>query len=147
MSELNTKDFLQQIELFDNHINNKLEELERLRSLTLKITSSLKQDVVSASGSQDKLGDAVAKIVDLQNEINQSIDLYVDRKREVNRVLEQIRDVDYFQVLSKRYLLYEPWEQIAMEMGYTYRHITRLHGEALQAVRKILNEKDVLKCP
>jgi len=34
-----------------------------------------------------------------------------------------------------------------MEMGYTYRHITRLHGEALQAVRKILNEKDVLKCP
>lgn len=147
MSELNTKDFLQQIELYDNHINNKLEELERLRSLTLKITSSLKQDVVSASGSQDKLGDAVAKIVDLQNEINQSIDLYVDRKREVNRVLEQITDVDYLQVLSKRYLLYEPWEQIAMEMGYTYRHITRLHGEALQAVRKILNEKDVLKCP
>lgn len=147
MSELNTKDFLQQIELFDNHINNKLEELERLRSLTLKITSSLKDDVVSASGSQDKLGDAVAKIIDLQDEINQSIDLYVDRKREVNRVLEQITDVDYLQVLSKRYLLYESWEQIAMEMGYTYRHITRLHGEALQAVRKILNEKDVLKCP
>lgn len=147
MSELNTKDFLQQIELFDNHINNKLEELERLRSLTLKITSSLKDDVVSASGSQDKLGDAVAKIIDLQDEINQSIDLYVDRKREVNRVLEQITDVDYLQVLSKRYLLYESWEQIAMEMGYTYRHITRLHGEALQAVRKILTEKDVLKCP
>ena len=147
MSELNAKDFLQQIELFDNHINNKLEELERLRSLTLKITSSLKQDVVSSSGSQDKLGDAVAKIVDLQNEINQSIDLYVDRKREVNSVLEQIKDVDYFKVLSKRYLLYEPWEQIAVEMNYTYRHITRLHGEALQAVQKILNEKDVLKCP
>lgn len=144
MAEIDAKAYLQQVELFDNHINNKLEELDRLRSLTTKITTSMKHDVVSSSGSQDKLGDAVAKIIDLQTEINDAIDSYVDRKREVSSIIERIQDVDQSKVISKRYLLYEPWEQIAIEMGFTYRHITRIHGEALQTVRELLKGKT---CP
>lgn len=140
MAEIDAKAFLQQVELFDNHIATKLEELDKLKALTLKITTSLKQDVVSSSGNQDKLGDAIAKIVDLQAEINKSIDEYVDRKREVNKVLEKVHKPDHFAVLSKRYLLYESLEQIAYEMHMTYRNVCYIHGDALKAVGEILKE-------
>ena len=132
------KSYLLQAKLYDTHINNKLEELARLKDLSLRVTSSLKPDVVSTSGNHDKIGDAVAKIVDLETEINQAIDAYVDKKREISRLIEQVQDPDQLTVLHKRYIQYEHWEQIACEMGFTYRNICYIHGRALQAVTKLM---------
>lgn len=125
------KRLLQQVRLFDIHINSKLEELDKLKALTLKITTTIKPDVVSSSGNQDKIGDAVARIVDLQNEINQAVDSYIDRKKLVSDIIERIEDPDHVAILYKRYFHYERWEQIACEMNWGIRHTTRIHGYAL----------------
>ena len=53
------KSFLQQVELCDKHINNKLEQVAQLRELATKITATWKQDVVSGGGDQDKIGYAL----------------------------------------------------------------------------------------
>ena len=127
------KRMLQQVRLFDIHINSKLEELDKLKALTLKITTTIKPDVVSSSGNQDKIGDAVARIVDLQNEINQAADKYVDRKKYVSDIIERIEDPDHVAILYKRYFHYERWEQIACEIGCTYRNVCYIHGKALAA--------------
>lgn len=132
------KEYLEQIQLCDKHINNKLEELARLNALALKVTSSLKQVAVFGSGTQDKVGDAVSRIVDLQREINDDIDRYCDKKAEVRKLIEQIKDPDQLDVLSKKYLLYESLEQIACEMGFTYRNVCYIHGRALQAVAELM---------
>ena len=141
MAEAEAKEYLRQIELLDSLINCKLEEVDNLKALTTKITTTLKQDVVSSSGSQDKLGDIVAKIVDYEAEIDQMIDELIDRKREISNIIEKVSDPDQLKVLCKRYLLFEPWEQIAWELGYTYRHTTRIHGDALLAVQEIMKGK------
>lgn len=138
MAEIDAKGYLQQVERFENLITAKLEEMDRLRALTTKITSSWKDDVVSSSGSKDKLGDAIAKIIDLQTEINETIDEYVDRKREVSSVLEKVENSNQLAVLTKKYLLYESLEQIAVEMNMTYRNVCYIHGEALLAVADLL---------
>lgn len=140
MAEIDAKAYLMQVERYDNMIGLKIEEMDRLRALTTKITASWKQDVVSASGSQDKLGDAIAKIVDLQTEINDAIDTYVDRKREVSSIIEKIENQNQFAVLSKKYLLYESLEQIAVEMHMSYRNVCYIHGEALLAVNELLKK-------
>ena len=59
------KAYLQKIRLYDTHINNEVAEMSRLKDMVTNITPTLKDDVVSGSGSKDKLGDTVAKIVDL----------------------------------------------------------------------------------
>lgn len=135
---VDAKSYLRQVKLFDTHINHKLEEMQRLKDLSLRVTSSLKPDVVSTSGNQDKIGDAVAKIVDLEREINDAIDVYVDKKREISSLIEKVEDPDQLAVLYKRYIQYEHWEQIACEMGFTYRNICYIHGRALQAVTKLM---------
>lgn len=134
------QEFLQQIELCDTHITNKLEELDRLNSLLTKITTSLSMAPAHGSGNQDKVGNAIAKIVDLEKEINDEIDHYVDKKAEVKRVLDRIKNPDQLKVLSKHYLLYESLEQIAWEMGFSYRNICYIHGRGLQAVEEIMKE-------
>lgn len=138
MAEIDAKAYLKQIRLYDTHIQTKLEELSQLKASITKITTTLKADVVSSSGSQDKLGDAVAKIVDLQNEINADIDRFVDAKKEVSSVLEKMDDPDQLQVLERRYVLFETFEQIAYEMNMTYRNVCYIHGKALLSVKAIL---------
>ena len=133
------KAFLMKIELLDAHINNRINDLRELRSLVTKITATISEVSVSGSGNQDRLGDSVAKIVDLQDEINQKIDKYVNLKREISAMLEQIQDPDQVKVLHKRYFEYKPWEKIACEMGYSYRNVCYIHGKALQAFEALMD--------
>lgn len=136
------KEYLEQIQLCDKKINNKLEELSRLNALAYKVTSSLKQVAVFGSGTQDKVGDAVSRIVDLQREINSDIDKYCDQKAEVRALIDQVKNPDELDVLSKRYLLYESLEQIAWEMGFTYRNVCYIHGRALQTVAGLMKGEE-----
>lgn len=135
------KAYLQQIKLHDARIERNIEELDNLRSMTTKITATWKDDVVSGTGNQDKLGAAVAKIVDLQTEIGKDIDAYIDMKRSVWNLLEKIQNPEQLQVLYKRYFKYEHWEQIACEMNMTYRNVCYIHGRALQAVSELLKDE------
>lgn len=134
----NAKEFLMQIKLCEIHITNKLEDLDKLKSMIFKITTTLKQDVVSSSGSQDKLGDAIAKIVDLEEEINQAIDEFIDKKREISSIIDKVTNAEQLQVLHKRYLEHKQWENIAVEMNIALRTVYNIHGSALQAVERIM---------
>lgn len=139
MSE--AKEYLEQIKWYDVLIDSKLEELATLNSVVKRITPVMNTTGGgSGSGNQDRLGDTIAKIVDLQEEINMDVDMFVDMKREAARLLKKITQAEYFQVLHKRYVLYESFEQIAMEMKYTYRGVCYVHGRALQAFDKVLEE-------
>lgn len=138
------KAYLRRIELLDAHINNKLNDLATLRTMVTKITATITPVAVSGSGNQDKLGDAIAKIVDLQDEINQQIDRFVYSKREVCAVLELLQEPDHVKVLHKRYIEYKPFEQIACEMHCTYRNVCYIHGKALQEVGALLDERKAL---
>lgn len=135
------KIYLKRIKLYDSIINEKIEEVDRLRSMLEKITPTLKSDVITGGGNQDKLADAVAKIVDLEAEINERIDYYCAIKRAVTKTLEALTNSDQYQVLMKRYVQFKTWEQIACEMNMTYRNVLYIHGKGLQAVNSILERK------
>lgn len=136
------QEYLLQVKLCDAHINNKLEELAHLKALATKITTTLKQDNVSGGGFGDKVGDVVARIVDMEKEIDRAIDVYVDKKKEVKAVIEKVTDPDQLNVLLKCYILHESLEQIACEMGFTYRNVCYIHGRALQAVAAVMESED-----
>lgn len=51
----------------------------------------------------------------------------------------------HVRILRKRYIDGKTFEEIAVALHYTYRHVTRLHGSALQEFTQ--RYKDVLECP
>lgn len=140
MSE--AKEYLEQIKWLDVRIDSKLEELAKLDSMAKRITPKMRPNGGgSGSGNQDRLGDTIARIADLREEINRAVDIFVDTKKEAAEMLEKITRPEYYQVLHKRYVLYESFERIAAEMGYTYRGVCYVHGRALQAFGKVLEER------
>ena len=136
----NAKEYLQRIRLYDSRINNSLEELSDLEEMVKRITPVLKPDVVSSSGNHDRLGDTVAKICDLKEQINKDIDCYVDMKRDAIAQIKKISRTEYYDVLEKLYIQQMTLVEVAAEMHYSYRGICKLHGRALQAFQKVLDE-------
>ena len=135
------KEFLQQVRLFDIHINSLLEEKAQMEALALKVTSSWSSERVSGSGNQDKMGDTVSKIIDLEKKIDRAVDRFVYKKAEVRGVIEKVTNPDQLELLLKIYIHYESLEKVACEMGYTYRNACYIHGRALQTIEALLAER------
>lgn len=136
------KKYLSQIRRYDSRINAKIEERDRLKAMLTKITPTLRDVPSSGSGGQDKLSDAVAKLIDLEAEINREIDSLVDARKSVVGTIDKVTDTQMHEVLCKRYIAFKTWEQIAFEIGKSYQWTWSIHGKALQAVEEILKKSD-----
>ena len=135
---MKAKEYLMQVVRADRMIDNKLHEIEELRRMAISVTSVLKDDVVSGGGTGDKVGTIVSKIVDMEYELDREIDKLVDLKREVMSVIDQLEPTKC-EILYKRYLQKKTWEKIAVETGFSYVWVCKLHGRALQDVERILD--------
>lgn len=138
MSE--AKEYLLSVKRLDAQINVRLSELEELQDKLKHITPVLSTDKVSGGGGvQDRMADAVARVVDLQQIINADIDRFADMKQEALALLDKMENPVYMTLLHRRYFLHHSFEKIASDMNYTYRWVTRLHGRALQEYEKLMN--------
>lgn len=137
------KTYLKRIKLYDTHIDNKIAEVDRLEAMATKITQTLRDDAGGGSRSQDKIGDAAARIIDLKRELNRDIDCFVDMKREIKVIVDKVDDANQLSVIYKRYFLYETFEQIACEMNMTFRNVCYIHGKALEAVEILLKKEKI----
>ena len=133
---MTTKQYLNQIDRINRMINNKLAEIYQLKTMVCSISVSSNEDKVQSSSDKDKLGSAVAKIVDLENEINKAIDIYVDKKERIVSQIDSIKDIMEYQVLFSRYIEHKTFEQIAEDNDYSVRQILRIHGNALVEFEK-----------
>ena len=136
------KEYLRQVKLLDVQIDSRLHELYHLKDMVRKITTTLSPVPSSGSGNLDRLGDSVAKIIDLQDEINRDVDRFVDLKKDIMAMTEGLTDADQVNVIHKRYFEYKTWEQIACEMYMSYRNVCYIHGKALLAVTELMKGKE-----
>lgn len=134
------KEYLMKVRYYDIRIDDKISEINKLKELCEKITSAVGNEGVSGTKQHDKIGSCIARIVDLQQELDADIDTFVDKRNEVCNVLMLVSNNRQYDVLYKRYILYHKWEKIANDMGFKdIRSIYKLHGLALENFKKILN--------
>ena len=135
---MQAKEFLNKIRYIDMMIDCECEQMQELQNRILSIGSPL-GDKVQASLDPDKLTIPISKIIELENEINKDIDTLVDLKREAKQLIEKLDDNVEKLILYKRYFENKTFEQISVELNYSWRHIHRLHSSALQNFAKIYN--------
>lgn len=135
---MGAKEYLQQVRNADIAIKDKMEELAGLRALATNISVVNEGERVQSSESQDKMADTMCKIADLEMEIQAEIEKLLSLKRRIRKVIGQVSEPTLMSVLHKRYLQYKSWEEIAVEMNFTYRWCIKLHGKALQEVGEII---------
>ena len=131
---MTAKEHLGQAYRLDQRINSKLEQVASLNELATKCTWALTGMPRNPNRRTSTMAEAVAKIIDLQTEINYDIDRLIDLKREMVKLIKSVDNTECQTLLELRYLCFKTWEQIAVDMGYTIDNVYRIHRKALSVV-------------
>lgn len=136
---MNAHDYLSQAYLLEQQVQSKLAQIESLKSLASYMTARpTDQEPVSHTTNVHAMEDTILKIMEMNQELDAQIDALVDKKLEISRTIAQVQNVLYRLVLEKRYLTFETWEGIAVDLHYSVRSVQRIHGRALEVVEGIL---------
>ena len=141
---MNTQEYLSQAYLLEQQVQSKLAQIESLKSLASYMTARpTDQEPVSHTRNVHAMEDTVLKILEANQELDAQIDALVDKKLEIASVISRVEDVECRLVLEKRYLTFEKWEEIAVDLHYSVRTVQRIHGRALEVVQGILDQSDM----
>lgn len=130
------KEYLQQYRDAVRRAKAAMDHLDELRAMAERITPNYSG---GGGGHQtgDRLGAAVARVVDAEAKVDAEIELMTATAREVRATIEAVPE-PYRTLLYERYINGKAWEQVAVDMHYSYRGVTKMHGRALQAVKECI---------
>lgn len=113
-----------------------LQTLQDLEDLAAKITP-VYSFAPGGGGDGDKIGGAVAKLVDIDKDIQNDIKMLTEALASVRGLIKMLDDEKLQLILFKRYLNYQRWEVIAADLGYSWRQVHRCHATALKFLEKM----------
>lgn len=137
---MNIRELLKSHYAVNQMIDIKLEQIAELKSLAAKVTTSPFTESRSQGTYTDRVGRTTARIIDLENEINEEIDKLVEIKIRIRELVSALTDDLHRAVIERYYILNEPWEKIGEKMGYSRRHIVRIHDKAIAFLEEIYRE-------
>lgn len=135
-------EYLKRAYRLNQRINIKLEQLDMLREMTCKATSTFHEDKVLGTRDRCPMETAIIKVITAEEEINEMIDRFVDIKEEISATIQKLDGYETRWMLELRYLCFNSWETIANKMQYKTSYIYKMHGRALGKLERLLNEND-----
>ena len=133
---MQVKEFLNKIRYIDAMIDCKRDQIKDLRDTLTSISCPMGEKVQSTL-DPDKFTNPVSKIIELEKEINDDIDKLIDLKRIARKAIEQLDNEVEKMVLYKRYFENKTFEQISVELNYSWRRIHQFHGDALNKLERL----------
>lgn len=107
-----------------------LDEIQRLRMD--KMFPSVVNDGMPHAGDCGDLSDYMVlmdrQIENLKRERLEKMKIYTDIENRIRAMDEETEK----EILRLKYIMGVSFEEIAVKLNYSYRHVTRLHGDALQ---------------
>ena len=133
-----TQRMLEQVEMIDSIVKNKLIEQQQWKDIALGITANMGGERVQSSGTQSKMADALNRCIDIEREIDEAVDRLIDTKRGVIALLEKLESPTEYRILHDRYIKYMTLQEIADKYGKEYGWVTTTHGRALASVDRLM---------
>lgn len=121
-------------------IEREIQSLMKTRDETKDRLTSITQNYDSDGAQSSKDPHKFDALVELEDRIGRKIDELYCIKNEILDTIFRLDDPRERMVLKGRYVDMQTWEQIAVEMSYSYMQVTRIHGYALNSI------KDVIEC-
>lgn len=136
---MTAKEYLQQLHKADVIIKQRIQEKVDLRARLSNIGSFdySKECVQTSLPGDAPYAEKIARLIDLENEIDRRIDRYDELKHKIIGQLHELNNTDQIKVLYKRYVSGENFEQIAVDLNFSIRNVYKIHGYALQEFQKI----------
>ena len=136
---MRAEEFLSRAYRLDQQIQSKVDQLDRIRACACGSGLQYGDVKVQSSGPDSRVENAVIKILEEEQAINDEIDRLVEIKRQIREVINQVDDVTCRLLLEKRNLLFETWPKICMDMKIGLRWAQTRHKDAVAMVQGILD--------
>ena len=115
------KEYLQQYRDAVRRATAAQDHLEELRATAERITPNYGSSGGGTHQTSDKLGAAVAKIVEAEERLDAEITMLIATEREVERTIQSVEDERLSSILYRRYICGNKWEEIAVSLNIEYR--------------------------
>ena len=109
------------------------DEIEALRANAM--IHSQNMDGMPRGSAQSDLSTYAAQLDKMLTDLHAEIERKSQIRREIINAIEALPNESEKMILRFRYINGWNWERIAVETFYTYRHVTRIHGNALSHLK------------
>lgn len=132
---MTAKQYLNRVRRIDKEIEALLRMVRKTRESLESMTQNYDGDGAQSTKNPHKFD----RLVELESMVDKKIDEQIDLKAEILNTIMQLDDRRQRLVLMEYYVEMKTWEQVAVDLNYSYMHITRLHGYALKEIGKLIN--------
>ena len=131
MTENNKKkEYLKSYKILCDKLKSLEDQLQSLRELEQSAKIQKISDMPKGCKQSD-LSDYIVKIEVVYTKIVRLRSECIERKLEIENRIADMEDGIEADILRKRYLEFKSWEEICVELNYSWRQTHRLHSNAL----------------
>ena len=126
------KEYLNSYKKLCNKIRSLEEQIKSLREVEQSAKISKLSDMPRGSNNQQDLSDYIVRLEKLIKELSNTKLEKEKRRLEIERRIGNMPDGIECDILRKRYIELKKWEEICVEVGYSWRQTHRFHSMALR---------------
>ena len=134
---MTAKEYLQKYRDAVRKVSAAQDHLDELQAMATRITPNYGAESGSVHQTGDKLGAAVARIMDAESRVSDELEMLKATEREVIGTINSVEE-PFRTLLYERYINAKTFEQIAVSMSYSWRQTIRIHGRALLSVKNVI---------
>lgn len=138
---MDAKEYLTQIRKISMQINEKSEEIAKLKVQIEGGSISYEKDgTTSGHTDTERNAHMIMRLTELKDEINHQVDMLILAKQRAMALIDMVPDANQMTVLYERYIHLRSWEKISEKLNYSLHYIYRIHNLALDEFNRILKE-------
>lgn len=134
---METREYLGLIIRYDRMVENKLLDIEKMRTMVTSTSVSQKDVNVQTSTDKDKLGSIVTKIVQLEKETDELI----DKRFDIVRKIEKMPNLNEYDVLIQKYVLKKQIKELELDNASTYKQKLRFLKKAEKSFEELYGKE------
>ena len=138
---MTAREYLQTIKDKRERIRILMEEIEQLRTDAESVSINL--DGMPRNNGQSSFEKLAIQLAETESKLTEEMSGLWSEVMRAHSLIGQMSSSQRQQILTKRYLKGQRWEEIAYEMHFSWNHCFRVHGMALAELDKILKDNNM----
>ena len=131
---MTAKQYMNRVRRVDKEIKALDNLIQKTRDDMEKTTQKYDSDGSQSTKDPHKFD----RLMELESLIDQKISDQLALKAETLETIGRLKDRRQRIVLTEYYLNMKTWEQVAVEINYSWRNVMNIHGHALQEIQKLI---------
>ena len=132
---MTAKQYLYRVRRIDKEIEALLRLVQRTRESLETTTQNYEADGAQSSKNPHKLD----RLAELESMVDEKIDEQIALKAETLETIMKLEDRRQRLVLMEYYIEMKTFEQVAVDINYSWRQVINIHGYALAEVQKLID--------